>query len=87
MLTYFDVDVDCATCFNHMVDQLRAVDTVQAVEADAAIGCLVVRHEVAEADLAAVILSAGHTVDVAANGEILMGEAHPIALRACQHTT
>ena len=81
--SYFEVDVNCSKCLNAIIDALSATDGVDEVEAHASKGCLVVKHRLDESAVQALVTSVGHTVEVAGNGELVMGESHARAMHRC----
>lgn len=83
MLTYVTADINCATCFNQVVETITATPGVHSVAPHLDTGCLVVTHDLDVSDLLATITTVGHTLDIAPNGEIMMGQAHAAAVRAC----
>lgn len=84
MLTYVTADINCPTCFNQMVEALTATPGVHAVAPHVDTGCLAITHDLDEGVLLATITTIGHTVDIAPNGEITMGQAHAGTIHACE---
>lgn len=85
MLTYVAADINCPTCFNQVIETITATPGVHSVAPHVGTGCLVISHDLDERDLIATITTVGHTLDIAPNGEITMGQAHAAAVRGCDH--
>lgn len=85
MLTSVTADINCATCFNQVIEAIRATAGVHTVEPRIADGCLAITHDLVESDLLATITTLGHTLDTAPNGEITMGQAHAATVQGCDH--
>lgn len=83
MITYVTADIDCPTCFNHVVEAITTTPGVHTVDPHLADGCIAITHDLDERVLLATITTIGHTVDVAPNGEITMGQAHATTVRVC----
>lgn len=83
MLTYVTADINCPNCFNDVIEAIAATPGVSTVAPHSAKGCLVVEHELDERVLLATITSIGHTMDIAPNGEIMMGQAHAATVQIC----
>lgn len=83
MISYLVTDVNCPTCFNELIASIAISPGVHGVEPHIADGCIAVTHDVDEAQLLATIATIGHTLDVAGNGEIVMGQAHGRTVCAC----
>ncbi len=83
MLTYVTVDVNCPNCFNDVIDAIAATPGVASVAPHSAEGCLAVDHDLDERALLATITTIGHTVDIAPNGEVTMGQAHAATVQVC----
>ncbi|MEJ7798970.1 MAG: hypothetical protein WKF60_00525 [Ilumatobacter sp.] len=84
MQSHFEVDVKCPTCFNDVIAALRATDGVVVVDGHLADGCVSVSHHVDESDLQSIITGVGRTIELAGNGEYVMGEAHTLAAHTCR---
>lgn len=83
MHSYFEIDVNCPKCLNAIIDALSETAGVQEVEAHASKGCLSVRHRLNESAVQSVITSVGRTIEVAGNGELVMGQPHALARHRC----
>lgn len=83
MITYVKADINCSTCFNHVIETMSSTSGVTSVDPHVVAGCLAVDHELDEADLLAIITTIGHTLDIAPNGEIVMGQAEAQAITVC----
>lgn len=83
MLTYVTADINCPTCFNQVIETITATPGVHTVAPHADTGCLVISHDLDDSALLATITTVGHTLDIAPNGEITMGQAHATTVRAC----
>ena len=83
MLTYVTADINCSTCFNHVVETITATPGVHAVAPHPDNGCLEITHDLDESALLATITTIGHTLDIAPNGEITMGQAHASTASGC----
>ncbi len=84
MLTYVTADINCPTCFNQVIETISATAGVHAVDPHVDTGCLAITHNLDEADLLATITTIGHTLDIAQNGEVTMGQAHAATVHACE---
>lgn len=84
MLTYVTADINCPNCFNNVIDTISATPGVHAVDARVADGCIAITHELDDGAMIDVITKIGHTLDIAPNGEITMGQAHATAVRLCE---
>ncbi len=87
MPSYFDVDVNCPSCFNDVLQALASTDGVDAVEGDISNGCITVTHRVDESSLQSIINQVGRTIELAGNGEYVMAESHVGAAHVCAHGT
>ena len=85
MISYLTTDVDCQVCFNDLVQAVSTLSGVQHVEPHGSNGCIAVTHDIDEARLLETVANVGHTLDIAPNGEVVMGQAHGRALRVCEH--
>lgn len=83
MITHVKADINCSTCFNHVIETMSSTQGVASVDPHVVAGCLAIDHELDEADLLAIITTIGHTLDIAPNGEIAMGQAQAHAIAAC----
>ncbi len=83
MLSYFETNVNCPSCFNKIVATLTATDGVENVEGHASNGCLAITHVVDEASLRTQITSVGRTIEVAGNGEYVMDQPQAQARHSC----
>lgn len=83
MLTKVTADINCPTCFNDVIETITATPGVHTVAPHIDTGCLVISHDLDERVLLATISTVGHTLDIAPNGEITMGQAHATTVRAC----
>lgn len=83
MLSYFETNVNCPSCFNDIVAALTATNGVEDVEGHLSNGCLAVHHVLDEATLQAQITSVGRTIEVAGNGEYVMDQPHARARHTC----
>lgn len=81
--TFIDIDVNCPTCFNNVVEALRATPGVNSVGARVSEGCLEVSHEIDEAQLRDIVTRTGRTIEVAGNGEYVMGVASAVTEHNC----
>ena len=68
MLSYFETDVNCPSCFNDVLGALAAIDGVDRVDGDSSTSCISVAHRVEESLLRVVITATGRTNEVADNG-------------------
>ena len=84
MTSSFEVDVNCAYCFDDIIAALQDQPTVTDVSASIGAGCVSVTHDTDEAHLASVIIDAGHRVVVAGNGEIVQDHLHAVPRHICQ---
>jgi len=85
--SYIDLDVNCSTCFNNIVEALRQTPGVTAVDGHASGGCLEVRHDIDEARLRDVVVRTGHSIEVGGNGEYVMGLVHANTEHQCGIST
>ena len=83
MLTYITADINCSTCFNQVIESVTATSGVHTVDPHVADGCIAITHDLDESVLLATITTIGHTLDVAPNGEITMGQAHATTVHVC----
>ncbi len=83
MLTYVTADINCPTCFNHVIETISATPGVQTVDPHIDTGCLAITHDLDESVLLATITTIGHTLDIAPNGEVTMGQAHATTVHFC----
>lgn len=83
MISSFDVNVNCAYCFDDVVAALRAIPAVSDVRGSVAEGCVAVVHDTDESRLAAVISQIGHRVVVADNGEVVQDQARAVPGHTC----
>ncbi|MFN3256427.1 MAG: hypothetical protein ACE37B_12085 [Ilumatobacter sp.] len=83
MLTYVTADVNCPNCFNQVIDTIRATPGVHSAAPHIDKGCIAINHDLDEADLLATITTVGHTLDIAPNGEVTMGQAHAASAQLC----
>ncbi len=83
MQSYFEIDVNCPKCFNAIIEALTETEGVHAVEGHVSKGCLSVRHRLDEAAVQVLITSVGRTIEVAGNGEFVMGQSHARARHRC----
>ncbi|MEJ7799406.1 MAG: cation transporter [Ilumatobacter sp.] len=83
MLTYVTADINCPTCFNHVIETISATPGVHTVDPHIDTGCRVITHDLDESVLLATITTIGHTLDIAPNGEITMGRAHATTDHVC----
>lgn len=83
MLSSFDTDLNCPWCFNDVIEALSSTVGVDDVRGHFSNGCINVAHRVEESSLETVITTIGRTVEVAYNGEQIMGEAHPSTHPIC----
>ncbi|MGA9278264.1 hypothetical protein [Ilumatobacter sp.] len=81
--SHFEIDVNCPTCFNAVLQTLLDTDGVDEVQGHAAHGCVSVTHHIDESQLQSVLTTVGHTIDVAGNGELVMGQAHARPRHRC----
>jgi copper chaperone CopZ len=84
MESNFDVDINCAACFNDVLDALRESPGVIAVEGSIQHGCVHVVHDGDEATLGALIAGVGNRWSVADNGEYLQDEVHVSGGHTCR---
>lgn len=82
MLSYFETNLNCPSCFNDVVAALALTDGVDHVEGHSSTSCISVTHRLEESSLRLLITATGRTNEVADNGEYVMGEA-----RAEPHST
>lgn len=87
MLSYFETDMNCPSCFNRIVAALAATDGVEHVESHSSNGCLSVRHALDEATLLTQITSLGRTIEVAGNGEYVIDRPQVQARHTCDCRT
>lgn len=85
MQIYFETDMNCPQCFNATIDAVSKLDGVEEVDGHLAGGCLSVRHSGDEATIRKVIASTGRTIEVASNGETVMGQAEAHVRSECGH--
>jgi len=83
VLSYFETDVNCPACFNDVLDALTSTAGVDDVIGHASKSGISVEHSVDESSLQTVIATVGRTIEVAYNGEQVMGEAHPSTHPLC----
>lgn len=83
MQSYFEIDVNCPTCLNAIIDALSETEGVDKVEGHASDGCLSVIHRLDESAVQSLITSVGRTIEVAGNGEFVMGQSHASARHRC----
>jgi len=83
VLTYITADINCPTCFNHVIEPIAATPGVHTVTPHADKGCLAITHDLDESALLATITTIGHTMEIAPNGEITMGQAQAATVSAC----
>jgi hypothetical protein len=83
VLTYVTADINCPTCFNQVLETITATAGVHTVDPHVVDGCIAITHDLEESVLLATITTIGHTLDIAPNGEITMGQAHATAIHAC----
>lgn len=83
MLTYITADVNCPTCFNQVLEALASTPGVHSVDPHIDKHCMAITHDLDENVLVATITTIGHTLDIAPNGEITMGQAHASSIRIC----
>jgi copper chaperone CopZ len=83
LLTYVTADINCPTCFNQVIETITATPGVHTVDPHIDTGCIAITHDLDESVLLATITTIGHTLDIAPNGEITMGQAHAATVRAC----
>ncbi len=83
MLTYVTADINCPTCFNHVIETITATPGVHTVDPHIDTGCLAITHDLDESVLLATITTIGHTLDIAPNGEVTMGQAHATTVHFC----
>ena len=85
VLTYVTADINCPTCFNQVIETITATSGVHSVDPRITDGCIAITHDLDESVLIATITTIGHTIDIAPNGEITMGQAHAATIHACEH--
>ncbi|MEJ7798964.1 MAG: hypothetical protein WKF60_00495 [Ilumatobacter sp.] len=83
MQSYFEIDVNCPTCFNAVIAALSETEGVDGVEGHASNGCLSVSHRLDESSLQSLITTVGRTIEVAGNGEFVMGQSHALLRHGC----
>lgn len=83
MLSYFETDLNCPSCFNRVLDALSAAVGVDHVEGHSSNSCISVEHRVEESMLRSIITLVGRTNEVADNAEFVMGVAHSEAHASC----
>ena len=83
MLTYVAADINCPACFNHVIETITATPGVHTVDPHVAKERLAITHDLEETVLLASIATIGHTLDIAPNGEITMGQAHAASVHVC----
>lgn len=83
MLSYFETDLNCPACFNHVLEALSATAGVDVVEGHSSTSCISVEHRVEESTLRSIITSIGRTNEVADNGEYVMGGPHVVIHANC----
>ncbi len=83
MLSYFETDLNCPSCFNDVLAALSSTDGVDHVEGHSSTSCISVEHGVDESSLRLIITAIGRTNEVADNGEYVMGGAHVNAHATC----
>lgn len=83
MLTYVTADINCPTCFNQVIDTITATPGVRTVDPHLVDGCIAITHDLDESVLLESITKIGHTLDIAPNGEITMGQAHATTIQVC----
>lgn len=84
MLSYFESNLNCPSCFNDVLRALSATDGVDRVEGHSSNACISVEHSVEESSLRSIITLVGRAVEVADNGEQVMGEAHADPHATCK---
>ncbi len=83
MLTYVTADINCPNCFNDVIEAITATSGVRSVAPHSSKGCLAIEHDLDEGALLATISTVGHTLDIAPNGEITMGQASAATIQIC----
>ena len=83
MISSFDVNVNCAYCFDDVVAALLAMPAVSEVRGSVAEGCVAVIHDTDESQLSAIISQIGHRVTVADNGEVVQDQARAVPGHIC----
>ena len=83
VLSYFATDLNCPSCFNDLLQALSSTVGVEEVVSHSSTGSISVEHRVEESSLQTVITTVGRTIEVAYNGEQVMGEAHPSTRPIC----
>ena len=76
MLTYVAADINCPTCFNQVIETITATPGVHPVDPHVVDGRIAITHDLDESVLLTTITTIGHTLDIAPNGDITMGQAH-----------
>lgn len=82
-VSYFDVDSNCADCFNLLLDTLAGCPGVSGVRGDAARGCVVVDHDTDERVLLDVVTTVGRRWVVGDNSELVLDAVHATAGHTC----
>ena len=83
MLTYVTADINCPTCFNQVIETITTTPGIHTVAPHLDKGCLAITHDLDESVLLDTITTIGHTMDIAPNGEIIMGQAHAATVQVC----
>lgn len=83
MLSFFETNLNCPSCFNDVLHALSATEGVDHVEGHSSTSCISVEHRVEESALRLIITMIGRTDEVASNAEHVMGEAHADAHANC----
>lgn len=82
--TNVSVEMGCPVCVNETVDALHANPIIEEVVVHSAQGCFEVTHHGSVEEVISVINSAGHTIEVASNGELIMAPIRAVAGGACE---
>lgn len=83
MTTFIEIDVNCPTCFNEIIETLRATPGVMSVGGHVSDGCIEVSHEIDPTELREIVVRTGHTIEVAGNGEYVQGVASAVTEHNC----
>jgi copper chaperone CopZ len=83
VLTYVVADINCPSCFNQVIETIATTPGVHNVDPHVDKGYLAITHDLEESVLLATITTIGHTLDIAPNGEITMGQAHAASVQIC----
>lgn len=82
--TFFEVVIDCPSCFNTVLDALRGRNDVTGVEASISRRCMRIDHVGDGTELQQLVADVGRCTVVGANGEIGLTAPEPERQHACR---